>query len=69
AICTLQKAIDWDGKPVQFICMLCIQRTKSEDLQSMYHILLEILNNEKLVQQLIRCKTYTEFVEVLHINS
>ncbi|TKH34471.1 PTS fructose transporter subunit IIA [Paenibacillus polymyxa] len=69
AICTLQKAIDWDGKPVQFICMLCIQRTKSEDLQSMYHILLNILNHEKLVQQLIRCKTYTEFVEVLHKNS
>ncbi|OBA02850.1 PTS fructose transporter subunit IIA [Paenibacillus polymyxa] len=69
AICTLQKAIDWDGKPVQFICMLCIQRTKSEDLQNMYHILLNILNHEKLVQQLIRCKTYTEFVEVLHKNS
>ncbi|WP_025722213.1 BglG family transcription antiterminator [Paenibacillus polymyxa] len=68
AICTLQKAIDWDGKPVQFICMLCIQRTKSEDLQTMYHILLDILNNEQLVQQLIRCKSYTEFIEVLHKN-
>ncbi|WP_311083613.1 hypothetical protein [Paenibacillus polymyxa] len=50
------------------MCMLCIQRTKSEDLQTMYHILLDILNNEQLVQQLIRCKSYTEFIEVLHKN-
>ncbi|ASR49183.1 PTS fructose transporter subunit IIA [Paenibacillus kribbensis] len=66
AICTLQKAMDWDGKPVQFVCMLCIQRRKTEDLQSMYNIMLGFLNNENLVQQLIRCKTYTEFVQTLY---
>ncbi|MEC0182408.1 BglG family transcription antiterminator [Paenibacillus peoriae] len=66
AICTLQKAIDWDGKPVQFVCMLCIQRRKTEDLQNMYNIMLGFLNNENLVQRLIRCKTYTEFVQTLY---
>ncbi|MFB5677481.1 BglG family transcription antiterminator [Paenibacillus terreus] len=66
AICTLQKPIDWEGKPVQFVCMLCMQRSKTEDVQSMYNILLTILNNENLVQQLIKCKSYSEFVRVLH---
>ncbi|MFM9280670.1 BglG family transcription antiterminator [Paenibacillus jiagnxiensis] len=66
AVCTLQKPIDWDGKPVQFVCMLCMQRSKTEDVQGMYNILLTILNNENLVQQLIKCRTYSEFVRVLH---
>lgn len=66
AVCTLLKPIDWDGKPVQFVCVLCMQRSKTEDVQSMYNILLTILNNEALVQQLIKCKTYSDFVRVLH---
>lgn len=66
AVCTLLKPIDWDGKPVQFVCVLCMQRSKTEDVQSMYNILLTILNNEALVQQLIKCKAYSEFVRVLH---
>lgn len=66
AVCTLLKPIDWDGKPVQFVCVLCMQRSKTEDVQSMYNILLTILNNEALVQQLIKCKTYSDFARVLH---
>ncbi|WP_410513791.1 BglG family transcription antiterminator [Paenibacillus sp. BR2-3] len=63
-ICTLQKSINWDDKPVQLICLLCVQRNSTEDLQKMYDILASILNNEELVQQLLRCKTYQDFIHV-----
>jgi lichenan operon transcriptional antiterminator len=64
AICTLQKPIDWGGKRVQFICLLSIEKNSSAYLQKMYALLVKIVEDIQIVQQLLKCKTYEEFLEV-----
>ncbi|MCM3765964.1 BglG family transcription antiterminator [Neobacillus niacini] len=60
-ICTLQKPIDWSGKRVQFVCLLNVEKNSSTDLQSMYDLLVQIIDDSQVVQQLIKCKTFKEF--------
>ncbi|WP_209124133.1 BglG family transcription antiterminator [Alkalihalobacillus sp. BA299] len=64
AICTLEKPIMWDKKPVQFICLLNVEKNSSKDLQKMYNILVSIVDSKDLIQQLLKCNTYTEFINV-----
>lgn len=64
AICTLQKPIDWGGKMVQFVCLLCVEKECTEDLKNMYELLIHIIDNEKYVQELLQCETYQELEEV-----
>jgi lichenan operon transcriptional antiterminator len=64
AICTLQKPIEWGGKRVQFICLLSIEKNSSTYLQKMYALLVKIVEEIQIVQQLLKCKTYDEFLEV-----
>ncbi|MEH7109030.1 BglG family transcription antiterminator [Bacillus sp. JJ1764] len=69
AICTLQKPIDWGGKRVQFICLLSVEKNSSGDLQKMYDLLINIIDNGQVVQQLLKCKTYQEFAPVFQKNN
>ncbi|MDM8101300.1 MULTISPECIES: BglG family transcription antiterminator [Oceanobacillus] len=64
-ICTLEKPIKWKDKPVQFICLLCVKKYSQEDLQGMYEMLGEIIDNSTLVKRLIKARNYKEFVENL----
>ncbi|MBS4210428.1 BglG family transcription antiterminator [Bacillus sp. FJAT-50079] len=64
AICTLQKPIIWEEKRVQFICLLSIQKNGAKDLQSMYNVLGKVVDDPHLVQQLLKCKTYEEFINI-----
>jgi lichenan operon transcriptional antiterminator len=59
-ICTLQKPIDWGGKRVQLICLLNVEKNSTTDLQSMYDLLVQIIDDSQVVQQLIKCKTFKE---------
>ncbi|PAF17901.1 BglG family transcription antiterminator [Terribacillus saccharophilus] len=65
AVCTLEKAIMWNDKPIQFIGLLCVKKKSMEDLQSLYDILLKIIENRSIVQNLIKAKTYNEFIKLL----
>ncbi|QWU13137.1 lichenan operon transcriptional antiterminator [Paenibacillus sophorae] len=62
AICTLQKPIDWDNKRVQFVCLLSIQKNSTAELQQMYAMLINLVDETDLVQKLLKCKTYQEFI-------
>lgn len=64
-ICTLEKPIDWADKRVQFICLLNVEKDSQEDLQSMYDMLGKMIDNTSLIQRLIRCTSYNEFINVL----
>jgi lichenan operon transcriptional antiterminator len=64
AVCTLQKPIDWGGKKVRFVCMLCVEKDSTTDLKKMYDLLLKVVDNEKLVQQLVKCETYNELLHI-----
>ena len=65
AICTLDKPINWNDRLVQFICLLCVKKNSTEDLQSMYDLLGNIIENPPIVQKLISVKTFEEFIHVL----
>ncbi|RSK52612.1 BglG family transcription antiterminator [Bacillus canaveralius] len=63
-ICTLQKPIVWANKRVQFVCLLCVEKNSSSDLQEMYRLLGKVVDDASLVQQLVRCRTYKDFTSV-----
>lgn len=64
AICTLQKPIDWGDKRVQFVCLLNVEKNSSDELQYMYDLLVDMIDNSQIVQQLIKCKSFKEFAGV-----
>ncbi len=65
SICTLDKPILWEDKRVQFVCLLCVEKNSSEDLQNMYAMLTKIVENPSLIQQLLKCKSYNEMISIL----
>ncbi|MUK87648.1 PRD domain-containing protein [Ornithinibacillus sp. L9] len=64
-VCTLEKPIMWQDKPVQFVCLLCVKKNSEEDLQAMYDMLAKVIDNSTIVQKLIKVKSYEEFMNVL----
>lgn len=65
AICTLQKPIEWGGKRVQFVCLLCVEKDSSQDLKNMYELLIKIVDSKSHVQELLQCTTYQQFENTL----
>ncbi|WP_449354243.1 BglG family transcription antiterminator [Virgibacillus natechei] len=65
AICTLDRPIMWNDKPVQFICVLSIKKNSTEDLQEMYDLLGNVIDSAPMVEKLIKAKTYEEFIHVM----
>ncbi len=64
-ICTLEKPINWADKRVQFVCLLNVEKNSQQDLQGMYDMLGKIVDNPLLIQRLVRCTSYNEFVNVI----
>ncbi|WP_019636622.1 BglG family transcription antiterminator [Paenibacillus fonticola] len=65
AICTLKQPIDWSGKPVQFICLLSIDKNGEEPPTTMYNHLMRIVDHSEIVQQMLDCETYDEFTQIM----
>ncbi|WP_079527585.1 BglG family transcription antiterminator [Halobacillus hunanensis] len=65
SFCTLKKPIQWGDKRVQFICLLSVKKGSTEDLQSMYEMLGEIIDDVSLVQELIKSKSRYDFAQLL----
>lgn len=65
AICTLKQPIDWAGKPVQFICLLSIDKNGEEPPTTMYNQLMRIVDHSEIVQQMLDCETYDEFTQII----
>lgn len=64
-VCTLKKPIEWADRKVQFVCLLNVEKNSQENLQDMYNILGRIVNDEKLIQQLLKSQTYHEFIQTI----
>lgn len=67
-ICTLKKPIDWDGKRVQFVCLLSVRKNSNEDLLNMYKMLGKVVDDSQVVQQLLKCSRFSEFQKVFYKN-
>ncbi|MFS0559867.1 BglG family transcription antiterminator [Terribacillus sp. 179-K 1B1 HS] len=64
-ICTLKNPIDWSGKQVRFVCLLCIEKDSDEDFTDMYQQLVRIIEQPAHVQRLLEAHSYEEFREAL----
>jgi lichenan operon transcriptional antiterminator len=65
AFCTLPKPITWGDSPVQFVCLFSIKQNNKEDLQYLYDFLYDVLNDKKIINQLIEARTKEEFLKKL----
>lgn len=66
AVCTLIKPIVWKNKPVQLVFLLSVKKNSQEYLQDMYDLLVNIIDNNSIVQELIKAENYERFIEVLN---
>lgn len=65
SIVTLKKPILWFNKPVQFVCLLNINKNGDLEVKPMYEILVQMLDNAKLVNELIKCKSFDELRNIM----
>ncbi|AUJ23537.1 MULTISPECIES: BglG family transcription antiterminator [Virgibacillus] len=65
SILTLLRPINWGDKFVQLVILLNINKNRKEDLQLMFQSLVHLMNDKQKVFQLLRCKTYSELLEVI----
>lgn len=65
SVCTLENPIVWGEQSVQFVCVLSVRRNSTEDLQSMYELLGQIIDSPTRVQKLIKAESYDAFVKML----
>ncbi|MFZ2463225.1 MAG: PRD domain-containing protein [Caldibacillus thermoamylovorans] len=64
-VCTLVKPIIWSETPVQIIFLLCVKKDSQEDLQEMYDLLGKFIENKAMVQNILKAKTYEDFIHVI----
>lgn len=64
-ICTLNQPIDWSGRPVQFICLLSIDKSGEEPSASMYQHLMGLVDDTQIIQNILKCTTYDEFAQII----
>ncbi|KFN92053.1 BglG family transcription antiterminator [Tetragenococcus muriaticus PMC-11-5] len=66
SIVTLKQPIQWDDKPVQFICLLNVSKqNQMEESKPMYDVLMKLLDNRRIIHRLLQCETYEELKKVL----
>ncbi len=64
-VCTLEKPVYWEKKPVQLVFLLSVKQYSQEDLQEMYELLVKIVQDPDIVQHLLKAKTIAEFMDVI----
>ncbi|WP_440894704.1 BglG family transcription antiterminator [Amphibacillus sp. Q70] len=68
SILTLNKPIEWGGKQVQLVILLNVDKSKKEDLSSLFHLLVQLVDNKHVVFELLSCHTYDQFREKIRIS-
>ena len=69
AVAILDEPLPWnDSNQVQIIFLLAIKKGDQQDIEHLYDIFIEIVNNQRLQQDLIRCSNFNDFVKILDDN-
>ncbi len=67
AVAILDKPIVWNGSDtVQIVFLLAIKHGDQQDIEHLYDIFIEIVNNPKLQQEILHSQNYEEFLNSLY---
>ena len=66
-VAILDEPIEWNNnhESVQIIFMISIKAGEQQDIEHLYDLFIEIVNNKKLQQDIIHAKTYEQFISVI----
>ena len=66
-VAILDEPIEWNDnhESVQIIFMISIKVGEQQDIEHLYDLFIEIVNNKKLQQDIIHSKTYEQFIAVI----
>lgn len=63
-ICTLQSPIDWhNNQMVQVVILLNIQKEPGKNLEEMYKLLIQVIENKTIVKNIIKSKMISELID------
>ncbi|MDL0437008.1 BglG family transcription antiterminator [Niallia sp. SS-2023] len=69
-VCTLAKPISWnENQMVQVVCLLNISKDAKGDLEEMYEQLISIIEDKRVIQQVIKAKSKTEVIELFQTET
>lgn len=67
AVAVLEKPVMWnDGETVQIVFILAIKQGVQKDIEHLYDMFINIVNDSKLQHQIINSKNYKDFIEALY---
>lgn len=66
AVLLLDEPIDWDGKPVQAVFMLCLSKDKEDSVKALHRALSRIMGSESDIHTLISQQRFETLLELLH---
>ena len=67
AVALLDKPIKWnESDSIQIVFMLVFKQGEQKDFEHLYDIFIEIINNPKLQQNILKSANYEEFMDVLY---
>lgn len=67
AVAILDEPIVWndEGETVQIIFMLSIRSGQQRDIEHLYDLFIEIVNNSKLQQEILRSNDFSHFIQII----
>ena len=66
AVLLLDEPIDWDGKPVQAVFMLCLSKDKEDSVKALHRALARVMGGESDIHTLISQQRFETLLELLH---
>ncbi|WP_255415319.1 BglG family transcription antiterminator [Coprobacillus sp. AF33-1AC] len=69
AVALLDDPLLWDeNDTVQIVFLIAIKQGEQNDIEHLYDVFIEIVNNNKLQQSITHCQNYQQFIEILSQN-
>ncbi len=67
AVALLDQPIKWnESDMIQIVFMLAIKQGEQKDFEHLYDIFIEIINNSKLQQNILKSQSYEQFIDALY---
>ena len=70
AVAIIQEPVLWGGDAtVQIVFLLAIKQGDQQNIEHLYDIFIEIVNNTTLLQQILQSNTFEDFITSLYTNT